>query len=82
VTHVISCQTLQFRQKHYNGTISGEMSEIHVSEHEIHFIKKFVSCSLEQPLWFVHLIKYYSGDQIKENEMGGACCTYKLRGGA
>jgi hypothetical protein len=22
------------------------------------------------------VIKYYSGDQIKKNEMGGACSTY------
>jgi hypothetical protein len=29
----------------------------------------------------VHLTKYYSGDQIKKNEMGGPCGTYRRRGG-
>jgi hypothetical protein len=24
----------------------------------------------------VHLTKYYSGDQIEKNDMGGACSTY------
>jgi hypothetical protein len=30
----------------------------------------------------VHLTKYYSGDQIKKNEMGGACGTYGGQEGA
>ena len=33
-------------------------------------------------LYSVLLIKYYSGEQIKKNEMGRACSTYGARGGA
>ena len=32
--------------------------------------------------WSILLTKYYSGDQIKKNEMGGACSTYGGRRGA
>jgi len=28
------------------------------------------------PSWFVLVNKYYSGDQINKNQMGGACGTY------
>jgi hypothetical protein len=27
--------------------------------------------------WFLLLTKYYSGAEIKEDEMGGACGTYR-----
>jgi hypothetical protein len=30
-------------------------------------------------VWPVRNIKYYSGDQIKKNELGGACGTYGVR---
>ena len=29
----------------------------------------------------VDLVKYFSGDQIKEDEVGGACSTYEGKGG-
>ena len=32
-------------------------------------------------LWYVLLTQYRSGDQIKKNEMGGACSTYRRRRG-
>jgi hypothetical protein len=28
-------------------------------------------------MWTIFLIKYYSGNQIKKNKMGGACDTYR-----
>ena len=33
-------------------------------------------CRLLGALWSVPLAKYYSGDQIKKNEMSGSCDTY------
>jgi hypothetical protein len=29
----------------------------------------------------IHLTKYFSGDKIEKNEMGGACSTYGERSG-
>ena len=32
---------------------------------------------MEKTLCFVLLTKYQSGDQIRKNEIGGACSTYR-----
>jgi hypothetical protein len=39
-------------------------------------LKKGLSCYHFSPSVSSYITKYYSGNEIKKNEMGGACSTY------
>ena len=45
-------------------------------------VKDVTGWENEKLLKFLLLTKYYSGDQITEDEMGGACGMYRRRQGS